>query len=182
MNKLVTIPNETVLNKIFFIRGKKVLVDKDLAELYGVETKVLNQAVKRNLERFPDDFMFKLSPQETILYYEQRTRSQTVTLKRGENIKYLPTVFTEQGVAMLSSVLKSPKAIQVNIQIIRTFTKLREILTENKKLAEKVEKMERKYDKHIYQIFSTINQLKADKEKIPEEAPKEKIGFKMDNK
>ncbi|MES2314632.1 MAG: ORF6N domain-containing protein [Patescibacteria group bacterium] len=174
MNILVTIPNETVLSKIFFIRGKKVLIDRDLAELYGVETKVLNQAVKRNLERFPGDFMFKLSPQETILYYQQRPRSQIVTLKRGENIKYSPTVFTEQGVAMLSSVLKSPHAIQVNIQIIRTFTKLREILAENKKLAEKVEQMERKYDKHIYEIFNVLKHLTVEEKK-----PKEKIGFSL---
>ena len=202
MNTLVTIPNETVLNKILFIRSKKVLVDRDLAELYGVETKVLNQAVKRNSERFPEDFMFKLSAQETILYYEQRSRSQFVTLdnktstepqflrsqivtSKTENRggqRYSPVVFTEQGVAMLSSVLKSPKAIQVNIQIIRTFTKLREILTENKKLAEKVEQMERTYDKHIYHIFNAINKLKADKEKLPEETQKEKIGFRVGNK
>jgi phage regulator Rha-like protein len=159
MNTIITIPHEVMIHKIVVIRGKKVMVDRDLAELYGVETKTINQAVKRNFERFPEDFMFKLSTQENILYYEERSRSQIVTLKRGENIKYLPHAFTEQGVAMLSSVLKSPRAIQVNIQIIRTFGKLREILSENKKLAEKVEKMERKYDKHIYDIFKVINHL-----------------------
>ena len=173
IQEIITIPNETLISKIFLIRGKKVMFDRDLAELYEVETKVLNQAVRRNLERFPEDFMFKLNAEETEMWQHNPLRSQIVTLKRGQHIKYFPTVFTEQGVAMLSSVLKSPRAIQVNIQIIRTFTKLREILTENKKLAEKVEKMERKYDKHIYEIFKVINHLTTEKE-----VSKEKIGFR----
>ena len=174
----ISIPNETIIGKIYFIRGKKVMFDKDLAELYQVETKVLNQAVKRNLERFPEDFMFKLNPQETKVWQQYSLRSQFVTSKietRGGR-QYAPIVFTEQGVAMLSSVLKSKQAVQMNIQIIRTFTKLREILTENKKLAEKVEKIERKYDKHIYEIFKVIKYLTTEKEK-----PKEKIGFRTES-
>lgn len=181
MNKsLVLIPQETVIGKIFYIRGRKVMIDRDLAEMYQVETKVLNQSTKRNIERFPSDFMFQLTQEETRQWQEWTSRSQFVTLKKGENIKYFPTVFTEQGVAMLSSVLRSPKAIQVNIQIIRTFSKLREILSENKKLAEKIERMEHKYDKHIYEIFTAIKQLKEEKRKPVEiEKPKEKMGFRI---
>lgn len=151
------------------------MFDRDLAELYEVETKSLNQAVKRNLDRFPSDFMFRLNREEVEEWLKYSSRSQNVTLKRGENIKYFPIVFTEQGVAMLSSVLKSKKAVSVNIQIIRTFTKLREILTDNKKLAEKLEKMERKYDKHIYEIFQVIKRLTTE-----EVRPKEKIGFRRE--
>lgn len=177
MTNIITVPNETIASKIYLIRGKKVMIDKDLAELYQVETRALNQAVKRNVGRFPGDFMFQLTAQETIYWQSENSRSQIVTLKQGENIKHLPTVFTEQGVAMLSSVLKSPRAIQVNIQIIRMFTKLREILSENKYLAERIDKMERKYDKHICHIFGAIKELRGDKKKPVEEKPKERIGF-----
>lgn len=156
------------------------MVDRDLAELYGVETKALNQSVKRNLARFPNDFMFKLNQAEVDSWQLDASRSQIVTLKQGENIKYSPTVFTEQGVSMLSSVLNSPRAIQVNIQIIRTFTKLREILSSNRKLAEKVEKMERTYDKHIYEIFQIIKKLTKKKEVNTDEKPKELMGFRRD--
>jgi hypothetical protein len=200
MNTSISIPNETIISKIFFIRGKKVMFDKDLAELYGVETRTLNQAVKRNQERFPEDFMFKLNEKETSIWEQhyslrsqivilnenglvetQNLRSQFVTSKRGKHIKYSPTVFTEQGVAMLSSVLKSKQAVQMNIQIIRTFTKLREILSENKKLAEKVEEMERKYDRKISDIFTVIKHLtakKGEEEVPPPEPAKEPIGFR----
>ncbi|MEI7512425.1 MAG: ORF6N domain-containing protein [Candidatus Uhrbacteria bacterium] len=124
---LTLIPLERIENRIFIIRGKKVMLDRDIAELYGVETKVLNQAVKRNIERFPEDFMFELSLNEA-----ESLRSQFVTSNIGRGgARYLPVVFTEQGVAMLSSVLKSKRAIQVNIQIIRTFTKLREMVLES---------------------------------------------------
>jgi len=155
------------------------MVDRDLAKMYHVETKTLNQAVKRNIERFPTDFMFQFTQEEARQWQESVLRSQFVTLKHGEHIKYLPYVFTEQGGAMLSSVLNSPQAIQVNIQIIRIFTKLREILVDNKKLTEKLETMERKYDKHIYNIFTAIKELRAEKKKSPEiEKSKEKLGFK----
>ncbi len=163
------IPDERIINRIFFIRGKKVMIDKDLAELYGVETRTLNQAVRRNLKRFPDDFMFELTKQEMEIWKSQivitssdkSLRSQFVTLKkgRGRHSKYLPLVFTEQGVAMLSSVLKSDRAIQVNIQIMRTFTHLREILSTHKDLREKIEKMERKYDNRFKIVFDAIRRL-----------------------
>ena len=118
------IPQEVIENKILLIRSKKVMLDKDLAVLYGVQTRTLNQAVKRNVQRFPEDFMFQLTREEA----EKLLRSQFVTLKRGRHYKYLPYAFTENGVAMLSSILNSEGAIEVNIQIMRTFTRLREML------------------------------------------------------
>jgi len=194
MNTLVTIPQEILISKIYFIRGKKVMFDKDLAELYGVQTKVLNQAVKRNIARFPEDFMFKLNNREAKIWYDRYSRSQIVTLEKNNpvqiqslksqfvtsswgGVRKYPTVFTEQGVAMLSSVLKSEQAIEMNIQIIRTFTKLREILSENKKLAEKIEELERKYDKKIGDIFTVIKYLTTEKEKPTPEPPRRPIGF-----
>jgi phage regulator Rha-like protein len=119
--KLIT-PDDTLVNKIYFIRGQKVMIDRDLAELYGVETKQLKRQVNRNIERFPADFMFELTKEEYLVL-----RCQTGTLKQGGHAKFLPYAFTEQGVAMLSSVLASKQAIAVNIQIIRVFTKMREI-------------------------------------------------------
>ncbi len=165
------IPQEVIENKILLIRGRKVMLDRELALLYGVETRALNQAVKRNINRFPEDFMFKLTNDEATAL----SRSQFVTLKRGQNIKYLPYVFTENGVAMLSSVLNSERAIEVNIQIMRTFTKIREILSTHKELAHKLAQLERKIEKHddeIKLIFNTIRQLM-----IPPETKKKKIGF-----
>ena len=158
---------EKIESKIYFIRGKKVMLDKDLAELYKVVTKALNQAVKRNIERFPEDFMFQLTREEAY-----SLRSQIVTLKRGQHIKYLPSVFTEQGVAMLSSVLNSKRAIMVNIQIMRTFTKLREMIEGNKELKLKMEDLEKKYDKQFQAVFDAIKRLIE-----PEIKPKRKIGF-----
>lgn len=172
MKNLIEIPNERIINRIFLIRGKKVMFDRDLAELYNIETKALNQAVKRNIKRFPNDFMFQLNKEESKIWVSTNSRSQFVTLKHGENIKYLPYVFTEQGVAMLSSILKSEVAINVNIQIIRTFTKLREIISNNKKLGEKIERLESKYDTQISKIFDVIRSLVTEKEK-----PKNHIGF-----
>ena len=156
-----------ITQKIYFIRGHRVMLDSDLAELYKVETKVLNQAVRRNLDRFPDDFMFQLTNREVALL-----RSQIVTLKQGQHLKYAPQVFTEQGIAMLSSVLNSGRAIQVNIQIIRTFTKLRELIATNKELREKLEKMEKEYDNKFAIVFETIRKML-----VIEEAPKRRIGF-----
>jgi len=175
MSDLMHIPDERIIGRIFLIRGKKVMFDRDLAELYGVETKVLNQTVKRNIDRFPDDFMFRLITDEAKIWQAMYSRSQIVTLKRGGNVKYTPIVFTEQGVAMLSSVLKSKTAIQVNIQIIRTFTKLKEILSDNKKLAEKLENLEGKYDGQISKIFEAIKMLVKEKDK-----PKTKMGFNVE--
>ncbi|HCP08409.1 MAG TPA: DNA-binding protein [Candidatus Moranbacteria bacterium] len=183
MKKLITIPQETIQQKIYYIRGEKVMFDKNLAELYGVETKVLNQAVKRSKKRFPSDFMFQLNNKEAEIFLRfqngtsnrnehKRSRSQIVTLKRGQNIKYLPRVFTEQGVAMLSSVLNSERAIQVNIQIMRTFTQIRKMLISHKDLQEKLDQMEKKYDKQFKIVFDTLRLLLKEDEK-----PKNKIGF-----
>jgi len=169
------ISDEIIENKIFMIRGKKVMIDKDLAILYRVETKVLNQAVKRNSDRFPEDFMFQLTSQES----EDLSRSQFVTLKKGQNIKYSPYVFTEQGVAMLSSVLKSKRAIQVNIQIMRTFTKIREMIISNKELRLKIEAMEKKYDNKFHEVFSVIKRLLIAQVKDSSKITTKKIGFKI---
>jgi hypothetical protein len=190
---LIVIPQEIIEQKIFLIRGKKVMLDRDLAELYGVETRTLNQAVMRNKDRFPADFMFQLNKEESdALRYQFGTldndrsrsqfvilnkslRSQIVTSKRGQNIKYLPYVFTEQGVAMLSSVLNSKIAIQVNIQIIRTFTRIRELIISNKELRIKLEELEKKTDKRFEAVFKVITKLIAD----PETKNKKKIGFRV---
>jgi len=165
------IPQERVENKILLIRKQKVMLDRDLAELYEVATKVFNQAVKRNIKRFPKDFMFQLTKTEAGLL-----RSQFVTLKkgRGQHTKYLPRAFTEQGVAMLSSVLNSERAILVNIQIMRAFTKLREMLLTHKDLKIKIEAMEKKYDRQFKIVFDAIRQLL---EPPPKPATKV-IGFK----
>ena len=160
MNQLIELPQEKIVDRIFLIRSKKVMFDKDLAELYGVETKVLNQAVKRNSKRFPSDFMFKLDKKESEIWQKLYLRSQIVTLEPGKHIKYLPYVFTEQGIAMLSTVLKSEIAIDVNIQIIKTFTKLREIMSSNTDLRNKIEEMEKNYDKNFKVIFEHIKNIK----------------------
>lgn len=157
---------EIIAARILELRSKKVMLGRDLAKLYGVTAKVLNQAVKRNVKRFPQDFMFQLSWQEVESlrphFAALNSRSQNVTLKHGKNIKYLPYAFTEQGVAMLSSVLNSERAIQISILIMRAFTKLREILLTHKELAAKIETLEQKYAEHdqtIREIFQTIKQL-----------------------
>ena len=148
------IPPEIIVNKIFLIRGQKIMLDKDLAELYNVKTKQLKRAVKRNVFRFPSDFMFELSKEE---YHA--LRSHFGTIKRGAHSKYLPYAFTEHGVLMLSSVLNSKRAIQVNIQIMRTFTKLREMLAGHKELREKIEGIEKKYDHQFRVVFKTMRKL-----------------------
>lgn len=167
-----SLTTELIQHKIYIIRNKKVMLDKDLALLYEVPTKVLNQAVKRNIDRFPEDFMFQLSVEE----YNSSLRSQNVTLEkgRGKYQKYLPFAFTEQGIAMLSSVLNSKKAIQINIQIIRIFTKLREMIDAYKELREKVEELEKTSASNFEQIFYAIKMLiKEDKR------PKQQIGFRV---
>jgi regulator of replication initiation timing len=138
-----TIPDEIILNQIYYLRGHKIMLDTELAELYEVETKQLKRQVRRNIERFPEDFMFELTDIEF-----SSLRSQIGTLKRGEHSKYLPMAFTEQGVAMLSSVLNSRRAISVNIQIIRIFTKLRQMFFDNTDLRLEIEKIKTKLDSH----------------------------------
>ncbi|MGC2061771.1 MAG: ORF6N domain-containing protein [Thermodesulfovibrionales bacterium] len=152
------IPAEIIERKIYLIRGHKVMLDSDLAELYGVETKRLNEQVHRNPKRFPDDFMFQLSEEEA-----ESLRSHFATLKsgRGKHRKYLPYAFTEQGVAMLSSVLNSDRAIEVNVQIMRAFVKLRELIATHKDLARKLAGIEKKYDSQFKVVFDAIRQLMA---------------------
>jgi hypothetical protein len=172
------IPEELIERKIFLLRGQKVMLSIHLAKLYGLEIRALVQAVKRNTERFPEDFMFQLTSEEA-----QSLRSQFVILnntgsKRGKHLKFMPYAFTEQGVAMLSSVLRSKKAVQVNIAIMRAFVKLRQILFHHKELAYKLEELERKISKHdedIQNIFEAIRQLMA-----PPEKPRRRIGFHAD--
>ncbi|MDP3042666.1 MAG: ORF6N domain-containing protein [Candidatus Omnitrophota bacterium] len=161
---------EVVAMKILLVRGRKVMLDRDLAEMYGVKTKVLLQSVKRNAKRFPEDFMYQLIKQEVAIL-----RSQNVTSRWGGR-RYLPYVFTEQGVAMLSTVLNSERAIQVNIAIMRAFVKLREVLLTHKDLAQKLEELERKYQLHetdIQAIFEAIKRLIEP----PDEPPKPRFGM-----
>jgi len=157
---------EVIEQKIYLIRNEKVMLDSDLAALYGVPTFRLNEAVKRNKKRFPTDFMFRLTWQETT-----GLRSQFAILKR-ESARYRPHVFTEQGVAMLSSVLNSDRAIQVNIQIMRTFIKMRQMLASHKDLLKKIEEMEKKYDRQFRIVFDIIRGLNQEPIK-----PQRKIGF-----
>lgn len=168
------IPSETIVSKIYFIRGHKVMLDRDLAELYGVETKRLKEQVKRNSERFPADFMFELSPEEF-----NNLRSQIATSNRG-GTRYLPMAFTEQGVAMLASVLHSDRAIQVNIQIVRAFVQLRRMIASHAGLRNKIEAMENKYDRQFRIVFDAIKELIASQEAEPPKTM-EQIGFNMMN-
>ena len=157
-----------IASKIYFMRGEKVLLDSDLALLYGVTTKVLKQAVRRNKERFPKDFMFALTVKEF-----DNVRSQIVTSSWGGK-RYLPFAFSEQGVAMLSGILKSPRAIKTNIAIMRTFVTLRRLMQSNKELAEKIKQLEGKYDQQFKAVFDAIRQL------IQQETQEMRsIGFKI---
>jgi ORF6N domain len=160
------LPAEAIERRIVLIRGQKVMLDSALAELYQVSTKVLNQAVKRNLDRFPPDFMFRLTQEEA-------NQSQIVTgSQKHRDPRLLPYAFTEQGVAMLSSVLKSTRAVQVNIAIMRTFVRLRQLLETHRDLADKLQEMEAKYDQQFDVVFEVLNQLTQ-----PESDPKNPIGF-----
>lgn len=161
---------EQIERSILMARGHKVMLDRDLAQLYGVETKVLNQAVRRNQARFPSDFMFQLTADEAEIL-----RSQTVTLKggRGRHTKYPPYAFTENGVAMLSGVLSSERAIAVNIEIMRAFTRLREVLANHETLVRRLDEIEKKYDKRFSAVFEAIRQLMAPTP-VPKKPP---IGF-----
>lgn len=168
--RLSPIPANEIEQRILFFRGFKVMLDEDLAHLYEVPTKRLNEQVRRNLRRFPSDFMFQLTPEETA-----RLRSQFATLKpgRGRHRKYLPYVFTEQGVAMLSTVLNSERAISVNIEIMRAFVRLRQILSSNKELSRRLDELEKKYDHQFKVVFDAIRQLMVP----PPLPPRRKIGF-----
>jgi hypothetical protein len=166
------IPLEVIEGKILLIRGHKVMLDSDLAGLYGVTAKRLNEQVRRNLSRFPEDFMFQLTEPETHLL-----RSQFATSKKGRGgRRYPPYAFTEQGVAMLSSVLSSERAIKVNIEIMRAFVRLRQILASNKELAKRLDELENKYDAQFKIVFDAIRQLMEPPEPEPE-PPKKEIDF-----
>jgi hypothetical protein len=182
----ITPKPENLVPLVRFIRGEKALLDSDLAALYGVSTKVLNQAVKRNADRFPEDFMFQLSADEW-----DRLRSQIVTRSKGSDpnwsqivtssrkhrgLSYRPYAFTEQGVAMLSSVLRSPRAVEVNIAIMRTFVQLRRLMDSNRGLARRIEAMEKRYDEQFATVFDAIKRLIADDEDR-KARPKRRIGF-----
>ena len=160
------IPVENITSLIYQIRGYKVMLDKDLAELYGVETKRLKEQVRRNIERFPEDFMFELSQDE-----HENLRSQFATSSWG-GTRYAPMAFTEHGVLMLSSVLKSDKAIQVNIQIMRAFTRLRQLVLDSSELRKEIEELRNETENKFQIIFQALDQLIS-----VEETPKKKIGF-----
>ena len=189
MPSAVVLKPENIAQLVLFIRGEKVILDRDLANLYGVTTKALNQAIKRNAVRFPADFMFQLTKSEYETSRSQfvtrtnrlqaaakasaaSSRSQSVTLKRGQNIKYFPYAFTEQGVAMLSSVLRSPRAVEVNIAIMRTFVQLRRLMETNRDLAHKIDALEKKYDEQFAVVFAAIKELVT-----PPAPAKKQIGF-----
>ncbi|MCX6910383.1 MAG: ORF6N domain-containing protein [Verrucomicrobia bacterium] len=164
------IPAERIEQHIHLLRGQKVMLDSDLAALYGVETKILNKAVKRNADRFPLDFMFQLTAQETAnLRFQIGTSSSTYGGRR-----YRPYAFTEQGIAMLSGVLNSPRAIRVNIEIMRAFVRLRQLLASHVELARKLEELEKRYDAQFKIVFDAIRELMT-----PPEPPRKQIGFQV---
>jgi len=174
-NNIIAIPEEVIMSKIYLIRGQKVMLDSDLAELYGVETRRLNEQVKRNIDRFPEDFMFQLMEPEF-----ENLKSQIATSSWGGRRK-LPFAFTEHGVLMLSSVLNSNLAIKVNIQIMRIYTKIRNILITHKDLLLKFEQVETKladHDDKIMLIFEYLKQFEQAKQQELEQKNRPKIGFK----
>ena len=166
------VPEEAIISKIYYLREQKVMLDRDLAELYGVQTRTLMQAVKRNVDRFPEDFMFQLKDEEF-----QNWKSQIVISKGDKmGLRKRPYAFTEQGVAMLSSVLNSASAIKMNIQIIRLFTKMRQLLFTHKDLLLKVEQIEQRLESHDEQLLQLFNYLKRLAQK--EEQPRNSTGYK----
>ncbi|MCA6438212.1 MAG: ORF6N domain-containing protein [Bacteroidetes bacterium] len=174
---ILVVPDEIIMQKIYYIRNQKVMLDTDLAELYGVETKRLKEQVKRNKERFPERYMFELTKEEA-----EASRSQNATLKRGENIKYLPYAFTEHGVMMLSNVLKSKRAIEVSMRIIDVFVMLRETLANHTELRLEIEQIKKKlhnYGKNIELVFQYLDEL-LEKKENPK--PRKEIGYKIPKK
>jgi len=175
-HELIGIPDESVEGSILLIRNQKVILDRTLAKLYGVSTSVLNQAVRRNPERFPADFMFQLTMEEAKALDLARSRSQIVILKKsqGKNTKYWPYAFTEHGILMLSSVLRSDRAVRVNIQIMRTFVRLRDMLASNAELTTRLDELERTYDRRFKVVFDAIRQLMK-----PPARKRKPIGFRV---
>jgi hypothetical protein len=174
----ISIPDEVVVQRIYVVRGIKVMLDRDLAQLYGVETKVLKQSVKRNISRFPEDFMFEMSKKE----FEAWRNEFATSPEDKKGLRYAPSCFTEQGVAMLSSILKSDSAIQVNIQIIRIFTRMRELLSAHKEILQKLEQIERKdieQDEKIIMIFDFLRQLEKTRQEQIDFQKRPQVGFKI---
>ena len=170
------IPAQGIERSILLIRGQRVMLDRDLAQLYGVETRALNQAVRRNIDRFPEDFMFRLTREEIMRisqFVTSSTHPAVKTLKFSKSVM----AFTEHGVAMLSSVLNSPRAVQVNIEIMRAFAKLREIITQHKDLARRLDELEQKYDAQFKVVFDAIRQLMT-----PSQPKRRPIGFRLAGK
>jgi hypothetical protein len=165
----------TIQNKIYEIRGQKVMIDADLAELYEVETKRLKEAVRRNIERFPEDFMFELTRDE---YNSLRTQIASLEIGRGKYSKYLPFAFTEQGVAMLSGVLKSQKAVEANIAIMRAFVAIRHFALTYKELAQKLAELEEQYNMQFGQVYKALNLLLKEKQDRGKWKDRKRIGFK----
>jgi hypothetical protein len=177
MEKASLLPDELIINKIILLRDQKVLIDRDLADLYGVATRILNQAVKRNIKRFPDDFMFQMTKEEFEIWKSQIVISNSDRM----GLRKPPFVFTEQGVAMLSSVLNSDRAILVNIQIMRVFTKMRALLDSHKEILRKLESIEKKdieQDDKILLIFEYLKQLEQAKQEETIYKERKRIGFK----
>jgi hypothetical protein len=164
-------PVERIVRTIVRLRGHNVMLASDLARIYGVETRVLNQAVKRNAGRFPRDFAFRLTRYEAVQV--ERSRSQTVILKRGRNIKYAPLAFTEYGAIMAATVLNSPRAVQMSIVVVRAFVGLRQVLQSNAGIAKKLEALEMKYDEQFEVVFQVIRELMT-----PPAASRKRIGFR----
>jgi hypothetical protein len=178
-NNIILLPDEAIMSKIFIVRGQKVMIDHDLAELYEVETKALKQAVKRNIDIFPEHFMFELTENEF-----KNLRSQIVTSNWGGQ-RYLPFVFTEHGVLQLANVLKSPRAKKMSIRIIEVFLKMREMLSTHKEILLKLEEIERKHKDHddkIMLIFEYIKQLEQTKQEELEYRNRKPIGYKTSDK
>ncbi len=171
MNKKVTIPDEVIINKIYVIRDQKVMIDKDLAEIYNVETKRLKEQVRRNIDRFPASFMFELTAEE-----HSSLRSQIATLKRGRHSKYPPFVFTEHGILMLSSVLNSELAVKMSVQIIETFVQLRKLANNYDDIMHKINEMESRNNEQFREIYEVLKRLLSK----PEEQARKEIGYKAD--
>jgi phage regulator Rha-like protein len=169
MKKEMVIPNEIISNKIYFIRNQKVMLDRDLALLYGVETKRLKEQVRRNINRFPKSFMFELTSEE---YASLRT--QIATLKQGKHSKYAPFVFTEHGILMLSSILNSETAIQMSLQIIETFVQLRKLASNYEELLNKIQQIESQYNNQFSEIYKVLQKLLEK----PTQIQRTKIGYK----
>lgn len=172
MSQEISIPNERIINKIYVIRGQKVMLDRDLAKIFQVETRRLKEQVRRNIERFPESFMFELTQEEY-----KSLRSQFATLKRGGHSKYPPFVFTEHGILMLTSVLNSEIAIKMSVQIIETFVQLRKLANNYEEIMKKIQQMESQYNEQFSEIYTVLQRLLEK----PKDPPRKRIGFKTDD-